>query len=559
MKSQGVHNSGDFPAMQDRPPPSPDRELLVLGRIATLDPARPFARALATRGERIVAVGDPEDVSAAVSGRREVVEIGRGLVLPGFVDAHAHLVDGGLYLAALDLAGVDSRAAWDRRVADHLSGSNAPWITGGGWDHERWGGDLPSCAWLDGHTEDRPSLLMRSDLHMALANSEALRRAGIDRDGRTADPDGGTIDRNADGAPTGILRDRAIELVTAQLPTPGPAELEAAVLRAAAHAHRFGVTQIHDMGELPPSWRDLEVLERLHAAGRLDPRVSVATPVSEWAALAERIRAQGRGDDRLRWGSVKGFIDGSLGAGTARFHEPFVDLPDTRGLLVTDPGRLQADIEGAWGAGIQPIVHAIGDAAVDWLVDAYANLGPAVADIPPPRIEHAQHLGPATAERMARTGAIASMQPSHLVADAPWLERRLGPARARRAYAVRTLDRAGVPIAFGSDWTVAPLDPLVAIRAATERVGADGRTFGADERIGIERAIEAHTVGAAAAAGFRGITGVLAPGTLADFVVLGGAGVEENGAAGSYSGVGEAHVTHTFLGGTRVYAKETAT
>jgi len=397
---------------------------------------------------------------------------------------------------------------------------------------------------------------MRSDLHMALANSAALTRAGIDRAGTTADPDGGQILRHPDGAPTGVLRDTAIELVAAHTPVPGPTELRAAVERAVAHAHRHGVTQVHDMGELPPSWRDLDVLEAVDADGLLNLRVSVATPVEEWPRLADRIASRGRGGDFLRWGSVKGFVDGSLGAGTARFHEPFDDLPDSRGLVVNDPEALKSDIEGAWDAGIQPIVHAIGDAAVDWIVDVYGRLGRGRDDVPPPRIEHAQHLGPRTAERMARVGAIASMQPVHLVADAPWLERRLGPERAARAYAVRTLADAGVPLAFGSEWTVAPLDPLVGIRAAVERRGIDGEVFGADQSIGWKQALDGYTRGAAAAAGFRDHTGVLAPGASADFVVL-----EEEGAPGtyeeSYEGLGGARVAHTFVGGAQVFPRET--
>ncbi len=545
--------------MQDLPPRSGATDLLVLGRIRTLDPGLPSAPAMAVRAGRVAAVGARAEAEAALPADPVVIDVGDHLVLPGFIDAHAHLVDGGLFLAALDLAGTGSRADWDRCVSEYVATTTSEWITGGGWDHERWGGELPNRMWLDAHTGGRPALLLRSDLHMGLANSAALGRAGIVPAERTSDPAGGQIVRDAEGRATGVLRDTAIELVSACVPPPTRAELDAAARRAVVHAHRHGVTQIHDMGEIPPSWRDLEVLERIDRARELDLRVSVAVPVTEWAALAERIRDRGHGGDWLRWGSVKGFVDGSLGAGTARFHEPFADLPGSRGLLVSDPDRLRSDIEHAWAAGIQPIVHAIGDAAVDWLVDVYAALPATDADVPPPRIEHAQHLGTDTAERMARTGAIASMQPSHLVADAPWLERRLGARRARRSYPVRTLQEAGVPLAFGSDWTVAPLDPLHGIRAAVYRLSTHGVVFGPDERISFERAVAGYTVGAAAAAGFRDATGSLSMGAFADFVVLGGGSLEDHGPLDSYTGLGEARVTHTFVGGIQVYERETAT
>jgi len=534
----------------------PGRSLLVLGRILTMDPTAPVAPAMGIRDGVIVGCGSRSEVEGALSPTAAELDVGRNLVLPGLIDAHAHLVDGGLFLAALDLDGVATREEWDERIVAHLDRHEGVWITGGGWDHERWGGRLPHRDWLDPLTGARPALLMRSDLHMALANSAALTLAGVDAEGVTGDPDGGQILRGRDGTPTGVLRDTAIELVTARMPEPGPGELRVAVERAIAHAHRHGVTQIHDMGELPPSWRDLDVLDAVAEEGLLNLRVSVATPVADWRRLAERIEARGHGGDHLRWGSVKGFVDGSLGAGTARFHEPFHDLPDSRGLVVVDPDELRADITDAWNAGIQPIVHAIGDAAVDWLVDVFGELGPGWHGVPPPRIEHAQHLGPDTAARMARSGAIASMQPAHLVNDAPWMERRLGPERAARAYAVRTLADAGVPLAFGSDWTVAPLDPLAGIRAAVERRGIDGRVFGPEETIGWERALLGYTRGAAAAAGFRDRSGILAPGAFADFVV-----VEEDGPPrsykGTYEGLGVARVARTFVGGDEVFRRET--
>ncbi|MDT8368793.1 MAG: amidohydrolase [Longimicrobiales bacterium] len=537
----------------DRSPPP----LFVLGRIATLDPRRPEAEAMAVRAGRIVAVGSIEEVRAALPHSTPTLDLGEASVLPGFIDAHLHLVDGGLSLTALDLSGVRARSEWDARVTTYLAGHTERWLLGGGWDHEVWGGELPTRDWLDRHTGDRPALLTRSDLHLALANSAALHAAGIDHGGKTADPEGGRIVRDDAGEPSGLLCDTAIQLVQAEIPELGEDDEDAALDRAIAHALRHGVTQVHDMGSFPPSWRDLEVLERAEATGRLTLRVAVATPIEEWGALADRIGTRGRGTARLRWGMAKGFVDGSLGAGTARFHETLDDLPGRRGLVVTDLEALRADIVGAWGAGIQPLVHAIGDAAVDWLTDVYARLGPGDGAAPPPRIEHVQHLSPGAAERIAASRAIASMQPCHLVADAPWLERRVGASRARRAYAIRSLEAAGVPLAFGSDWTVAPLDPLASIRAAIGRRDAEGHPFHPDERVSFGSALAACTRGAAAAGGFRHETGVLAPGRRADFVVVEGLPHPHSRASTDPEVMKEARVARTFIDGEQLYPRET--
>lgn len=525
-------------------------DLLVLGRVWTGDPARPGASALLVRDGRLVAIGERSEVEAAARRGARVVDHRTSTVLPGFVEAHAHLVDGGLHLDRLDLSSADGRSRWDELVAGGAARSTHEWVLGGGWDHERWGGELPSRAWLDGHTGARPALLTRCDLHLAVANSAALARAGIDD--TTPDPEGGQILRDPEGRPTGILTDNAIRLVSDLVPTPTDADLDAALARACTHALRFGITQLHDKGTLPPSWRDLEVLERAEAAGKLPMRVQVATPVEQWAALKAHIASLGHGSDLLRWGTVKGFVDGSLGAGTAWFSRPYDDLPGETGLAVTDLDELAADIASAWTAGIQPVIHAIGDAAVDWLADVYEGLGPGREGTPPPRVEHAQHLSPGTADRIARTGAVASMQPVHLVDDAAWLTRRLGGDRAARSYAVRTLMQAGVPLAFGSDWTVAPLDPFPGILAAMNRRGRDGTVVAPREAISLEQALVACTAGGADAGWFRGETGRLLPGTRADFVVLD----RDIFAGDAEQMMSEAGVVRTFVGGVQRFAAE---
>jgi predicted amidohydrolase YtcJ len=525
-------------------------DLLVLGGLWTGDPERPLASALLVRDGRVAAVGDRDEMEAAARGGFETLDHRNASILPGFVEAHAHLVDGGLHLARLDLTPADGRRAWDALLSAFAGGVDGEWILGGGWDHERWGGELPARDWLDPHTGARPALLTRSDLHLAVANSAALARAGIDDS--TPDPEGGQILRDGEGRPTGVLTDNAIRLVEDLVPEPSDTELDAALARACAHALRFGITQLHDKGTLPPSWRDLEVLERAEARGEVPLRVQVATPVEEWSALAERVARRGNGSAMVRWGTVKGFVDGSLGAGTAWFTDPYDDLPGEVGLAVTDLDALGTDIHAAWDAGIQPVIHAIGDAAVDWLVDVYEALGPGREGTPPPRIEHVQHLRPGTAARIGRTRAVASMQPVHLVDDAPWLTRRLGEDRASRSYAIRSLVRSGVPIAFGSDWTVAPLDPRPGIRAAVDRRGRDGTRIAPAEAITLEEALRAYTSGGADAGWFRGETGRLRPGARADFVVLD----RDLFAGAPHEMMSETGVVRTFVGGVERFAAE---
>jgi predicted amidohydrolase YtcJ len=508
--------AGGGPAARD--PGAAITLALVNGVVWTGDAGRPSAEAVAMAGDRIVHVGTTAEVQA-MAGAARVVDARGGFVVPGFVDAHVHFVEGGFRLASVQLRDAATREEFVRRLAAFAAGApKGTWITGGDWDHERWGGELPAREWIDAVTPDHPVWVNRLDGHMALANTAALRAAGIDE--RTAEVAGGEIVRAGAGRPTGVLKDNAMALVDRVVPAPSPAMLDRAIDAAMSYVAAQGVTSVHHMG----SWADVEALGRTHEAGRLRTRVYAAVPLSDWARLRDRVASAGRGDAWLRIGLLKGFVDGSLGSKTALFDEPYAGSRTERGLAVTPMTDLRAWIAGADRAGLQVAVHAIGDRANRELLDAYAETarahGPRDRRF---RIEHAQHLSPADIPRFASLGVIPSMQPYHAIDDGRWAERVIGGPRLQTTYAFRSLLDADARLAFGSDWFVAPPTPLEGIYAAVTRRTLDDANPGGwvpAQRIRVEEALRAYTAGGAWA-GFReGDTGVLAPGRLADVVVI---------------------------------------
>lgn len=496
-------------------------ELVVFGdRVWTGDPERPRAEGIAVAGDRIVAVGAREELMARVGDGTRVVDIAGSMVVPGFIDAHVHFLEGGFRLSSVQLRDASTPEEFGRRIGEFAAGLPAgTWITGGDWDHEHWGGELPDRDWVDAMTPDNPVWVNRLDGHMALANSAALRAAGIDAS--TPEPDGGEIVRDADGLPTGVLKDNAMTLVDAVRPDPGTGLEDEALDAAMAHVAAQGVTSVHHMG----TWEDLEVFERARRQGRLGTRIRAAVPLSSWERLAGRIERSGRGDDWLRIDSLKGFVDGSLGSHTAAFLDAYADAPGEHGLLVNDPDELHRWISGADGAGLQVNVHAIGDRAIRTLLDIYervdADHGAADRRW---RIEHAQHVHPDDLPRFAQLGVIASMQPYHAIDDGRWAGRVIGAERSRTTYAVRSLLDAGARVAFGSDWFVAPPTPLEGIYAAVTRRTLDGAHpdgWVPEQRISVEEALRAYTLDAAYASFQDGSLGSLEVGKLADMTVLG--------------------------------------
>jgi hypothetical protein len=501
------------------PPSAPVTLAVVNAHVWTGDSRRPWAEAVAVRGEEIAAVGLGSEVRKRLAPETRVIDARGQMVVPGFIDAHIHFVDGGFRLASVQLR--DARTPEELVARIKAFAASVPpgtWITGGDWDHENWGGELPRRDWIDPVTPDHPVWVSRLDGHMALANSAALRAAGVTA--ATPDPAGGAIERDADGEPAGVLKDNALALVERVVPAPAPAMLDRALDAAMRYVAERGVTSVHNMG----SWSDLETFERARRAGRLRTRIYAAVPLATWERLRDAVAARGRGDDWLKIGALKGFVDGSLGSHTAAFYEPYTDAPDDKGLLVTPPEQLYAWTSGADRAGLQVIVHAIGDRAIGLQLDTFERVARENgARDRRFRIEHAQHIAPRDLPRFAALDVIASMQPYHAIDDGRWAERSIGRERIRTTYAFRSLLDAGARLAFGSDWFVAPPSPLAGIYAAVTRRTLDGRNPGGwvpAQKITVEDALSAYTRGAAYAEFAEDRKGTLAPGKLADFVVL---------------------------------------
>ena len=497
-------------------------DLVVYGRVWTGDSARPWAGAVAIAGDTISAIGDSAEVAELVRPATRVLANGDGLVTPGFMDGHLHFLDGGFQLASVDLRTADTPAEFVERIAAYASERQpGEWILGGDWDHERWPGTpLPRREWIDSVTPNNPVFLSRLDGHMALANSVALRMAKVDRG--TRDIPGGVIVRDpGTGEPTGILKDGAMGPVNGVIPARTEAQRDAALRRALAHAAAHGVTAFAHVS-VPLS--ELGAYLRAKQAGTLTARAALYFPIENWRAVADTVAKLGRGDDWVWIGGVKGYMDGSLGSTTALFYRPYDDDPSTSGVLTTREDSMRAWIGGADSAGLQVVVHAIGERANGILLSIFDSVARAHGTKDRRfRVEHAQHLRREDIERFPRLGVIASMQPYHAIDDGRWAEKRIGPERIRTTYAFRSLLDRGAVLAFGSDWTVAPIEPLLGIYAAVTRRTLDGKHpdgWVPQEKISVEETLRAYTAGNAYGVFAEDRRGKLAPGYLADLVLL---------------------------------------
>ena len=497
--------------------------IVVNASVHTMDADHPMAEAVAVRANRIVAVGTTAEVRALSDKRTRVIDAGGRLVVPGFNDSHVHFINSGFRLSGVDLRSADTPAEFGDRIrafAEKLP--KGRWIVGGDWDHERWAGaPLPTRELIDSYTPDTPVFVRRLDGHMGLANSYALKLGGVTKD--TPDPPGGLIVRDARGEPTGVLKDAAMVFVTRKIPPSSFSELMEGARAATDHAAKLGVTSVQDMS----AGDDVGVYQELLKRGELKTRIYAVSSLPRYDRLAATgIRAP-FGSDMIRIGGLKGFADGSLGSTTAYFFEPYNDAPNTRGLASDEMARDGVMIERvrkADKAGLQVMIHAIGDRANDQILGIYEQVAKENGERDRRfRIEHAQHLRLADIARFRSGHVIASMQPYHCADDGRWAEKRIGPERAKGTYAFRTLIDSGVVLAFGSDWSVAPLDPIQGIAAAVTRRTLDGRHPGGwvpEQKITVEEAVRAYTFGSAYAEFQDKIKGTISVGKLADLVVL---------------------------------------
>ena len=532
--------------------PQPAELILTGGKVWTGNPRHPIARAVAVRHGRIAFVGDdagalrfkgPDTRHIALTGR---------LVVPGFTDSHTHFINGGFALGSVDLRPATSPHEFARLLGDYARTLPANrWITEGNWDHEAWpGGQLPRREWIDSVTRNNPVAVSRLDGHMLIANSKALALAGVTRE--TRDPPGGTIVRDAKtGEPTGVLKDEAMGLIWRVLPDATAEERAEALHRAQAHALAHGVTMIVDMG----SWGDLLAYRAARAKRALKIRVYEFVPLSTWQRLRDYVAREGTGDGRLKWGGLKGFVDGSLGSTTAWFHAPFSDAPNTSGLIVTDTADLRAWTRAADNAGLQVAIHAIGDRANDWLLDMYQwvaeNNGQRDRRF---RIEHAQHLTHAAFPRFAQLSVLPSMQPYHAIDDGRWAEKRIGAERIQTTYAFRSVIDAHARMLFGSDWTVGSLNPLEGIYAAVTRRTLDGKNPGGwipSEMISVETTLSAYTAGNAYGAFMEVDAGTIDRGKYGDLVVL-----SEDVLTMAAERIKDVRVDYTIIAGEVVYKRQ---
>ena len=498
---------------------SPGLDLALMGGVVwTGDGKAPRTDAIGIAGDRIVAVGN-DAVRAAISRRTRVVELGGAFAMPAFIDNHTHFLKGALAEAQPELLGATNRAELAERIGRAARANPGQWITGRSWDEQRMGGELPTRQWIDAVTPDTPVAVPRTDLHMFLVNSVALRLAGVDRN--MSDPEGGVIVRDANGEPTGILKDNAKLLVQRVIPRPSPAQEESAIRSAIALGHSHGIAQVH----VPETdWNAHNALRRSAVARESGMRFYSFVPLADWRQIAAIVEQEGRGDEWVRWGAVKGLADGSLGSRTAVFREPYTDDASTSGVRVMALDELRRNVLDADQAGLQVTVHAIGDLANDDVLDVFqavaATNGQRDRRL---RIEHAQHLRPTSIPRFARQGVIASVQPYHAIDDGRWAVKRIGEARLDGTYAFASLIRSGAVVTFGSDWPVAPIDPIQGIHAAVTRQTIDGANPGGwlpEQKVTVEEALVAYTA-ANAYAGFQeNRVGRIALDYLADIVVV---------------------------------------
>lgn len=493
----------------------------VNGKIYTVNEAQPFAQAVIVEGNKIIFVGSNDGAKKLLDTSTQIIDLNGKLMLPGFNDNHVHFISGGFYLLGIDLRPATSTTEFKNILKTYSEKFPAKWITGGYWDHEKWETkDLPTKEMIDEVVSDQPVFVDRLDGHMAVANSYALNLAGITKD--TQSPEGGLIVKDPlTGDPTGVLKDNAMSIITKLIPDPTPEENYTALLASLEEAKRLGITSVQDI----TYQASLDAFQKAKNEGKLSCRIFTRWPIADYKNHINYIKI-GFGDDVIKMGSLKAFADGSLGSSTAWFFEKYNQDTTTFGLpmdIITD-GSLEKWSLDADKNHLQLSVHAIGDRANSYMLDLYEKI---INENPKWdrrfRIEHSQHVRSEDINRFAELGVIASVQPYHCIDDGVWAEKRIGPERIKYTYPFKSFLDAGVKLCFGTDWYVAPLNPLLGIYAAVTRRTLDDKNPNGwipEQKISVEEAIKCYTLNSAYASFEENIKGSIEVGKLADLIIL---------------------------------------
>jgi predicted amidohydrolase YtcJ len=541
-------------AAQQQPQQQPADLIVSNARIYTVDESHPLADAMAVRGGKVQFVGSTRAAMALRGASTRVIDLNGRTVIPGMVDAHGHVDNLGLALRTVDLTGTSSYDEVIARVAARAKTMQpGQWIIGRGWDQNDWGDTrFPTHDKLTAAVPNNPVYLTRIDGHAGLANAAALKAANITA--QTRDPEGGHIERTADGSPAGVFVDNAQGLLRRVVPRPTRDEVKSDVRAAIAEAQKWGLTGVHDAGA---SSQVLDIYEELGKAGQLDFRMYAmisddSTALAKWFARGPLV---GGYDNTLWIRSIKLYIDGALGSRGAALLDPYADMANTNGLLVSKPEHIGEVAARALKTGFQVNTHAIGDRGNRIVLDEYEK---ALKTTPVAdhrfRIEHAQILSPDDIPRFAELGVIPSMQASHQTSDMYWAGTRLGPTRLLGAYAWRSLLNNGSIIPNGSDFPVEQVNPLISFHAAFARQDAHDwppNGWYPEQKMTRDEALRSITLWPAYAAFQENVMGSLTPGKLADFVVL-----DQDIMRVAPEQVLRTQVLATYVGGKAVYERK---
>jgi predicted amidohydrolase YtcJ len=532
-------------------------DLIILNGNILVAPGKPLVQALAIQDGKVARSGTTAEIKDLAGPKTEVIDLHGAFVMPGFNDAHAHLANGGFEKLNVNLVGTKSLAEMQSRISARVKDAKpGEWIQGRGWDHTKWDvKETPTRADLDKVTGDHAAVFGRVDGHILVANSAALEAAGITK--KTKDPQGGKIDRDAKGGPTGVVRETAMSLVYDRVPDPSPEQRRKAIELALADAAQWGITSVQDNS----SWEDFLVYEQLEKEGKLTARISEWLPFDAPVERLVKMRAHHDANDpMLHTGMLKGFMDGSLGSGTAALLAPYSDNHNTSGI----PRYTQAQLDKmAVDRNLFQIgFHAIGDRGAAMALNAFSRVEQILyrgcsgdLDIKCHhrfRIEHDQVIAPNQFKKYKALGVIASVQPNHLLTDMNWAEERIGPERAKTSYPWKQFLDNGVPLAFGTDYPVEPITPFRGVYAAVTRMNEEGtESYYPEQKLTIDQALAAYTSGSAYAEFAEKQKGTLAPGMLADFVVL-----DRDITKVPAAEILKTQVLRTVVGGKTVYEKK---